>query len=226
MNAEDTPDTTHPEERTRRTRLVVASMAAAVLLAGGGAAYWASSASGDGSGPDSGHGNPPPLALDGYSGGSIAAGEPNPQGAKYKAVAKLPGGPGSAPVYRPKGEVAREAVERLAKALDVAGKVRSEGSTWKVGEVTPDSRGPILQVNKTGSGSWTFSKYGTPAVRTARCPPPPRATPARAGRAAAGRRAGPAARRTAVVRTARPGTTAAARARCRRRRRSGRCGRC
>ncbi|MEU9501772.1 hypothetical protein [Streptomyces sp. NPDC048196] len=175
MNAEDTPDTTDPKERTRRTRLVVASMAAAVLVAGGGAAYWASSASdGAGSGPGSGHGNPPPLALDGYSGGSIAAGEPNPQGAKYRAVAKLPGGPGSAPVYRPKGEVARETVERLAKALDVAGKVRSEGSTWKVGEVTPDSRGPILQVTKSGSGSWTFSKYGTPGGTNCALPASPK----------------------------------------------------
>ncbi|MFD8548901.1 hypothetical protein [Streptomyces sp. NPDC059649] len=175
MNAEDTPDTTHPKERTRRTRLVVASMAAAVLVAGGGAAYWASSASGgDGSGPGSGQGNPPPLALDGYSGGSIAAGEPNPQGAKYRAVAKLPNGPGSAPVYRPKGEISRESVERLAKALDVAGKVRSEGTTWKVGEVTPDARGPILQVNKTGSGAWTFSQYGTPGGTNCALPASPK----------------------------------------------------
>src|SRR5262245_60243159 len=103
-------------------------MAAAVLLAGGGAAYWASSASGDeDSAPGSaGRADPPPLALDGYTGGSIAAGEPNPQGAKYKAVKELPGGPSSAPVYRPQGEISRESVERLAKALDVAGKVRSE----------------------------------------------------------------------------------------------------
>ncbi|MFG2288988.1 hypothetical protein ACGFOU_23340 [Streptomyces sp. NPDC048595] len=164
MNTEDTPPTPdHPKERRRRSPLLVASMAAAVLLAGGGAAYWASSASGDeDSGPGSaGRADPPPLALDGYTGGSIAAGEPNPQGAKYKAVKELPGGPSSAPVYRPQGEISRESVERLAKALDVAGKVRSEGTTWKVGG-TRDARSPVLQVNKTGSGSWTYSQYGTP----------------------------------------------------------------
>ncbi|MEU9119206.1 hypothetical protein AB0C96_04990 [Streptomyces sp. NPDC048506] len=165
MNTEDTPQTPdRPQGRSRRSPALIASVAAAVLLAGGGAAYWASSASShEGSAAGSaGRNDPPPLALDGYTGGSIAAGEPNPQGAKYKAVVKLPDGPDSAPVYRPKGEISREAVERLAKALDVAGKVHSEGTTWKVGEVTPDSRGPILQVNKTGSGSWTFSQYGTP----------------------------------------------------------------
>ncbi|MFF4696016.1 hypothetical protein [Streptomyces chattanoogensis] len=167
MNTEDTegtPETPETAAPRRPSRLVIASMAAAVLLAGGGAAYWASSASG---GRDSGagsaaKGDPPPLALDGYTGGGIAAGEPNPQGAHYKAVVKLPGGPASAPVYRPKGEITKAAVERLAKALDVAGKVRSEGTTWKVGGLTRDARSPVLQVNKTGSGSWTYSQYGTP----------------------------------------------------------------
>lgn len=222
MNTEDSNDSPNPTERRRRTPAVVASVAAAVLLAGGGAAYWASSTSGSGAaGPAKG--DPPPLALDGYSGGSIAAGEPNPQGAKYRAVKKLPGGPAAAPVYRPKGEISRESVERLAKALDVAGKVRSEGTTWKVGGPTRDGRGPVLQVNKTGSGSWTFSQYGTRAAPTVRCPLPPRAT--RAGTAAP-RRAGPAVRRTAAAGTSRPRTTAAARARCRRRRPSRRCGRC
>ncbi|GAU69526.1 hypothetical protein SSP35_12_01740 [Streptomyces sp. NBRC 110611] len=167
MNTEDTPRIPdHPKERGRRSPVLVASVAAAVLLAGGGAAYWASSASGRddaGAGTGSaGRADPPPLALDGYTGGSIAVGEPNPQGAKYRAVAELPDGPDSAPVYRPEGEISRASVERLAKALDVAGKVRSEGTTWKVGEVTPDARGPFLQVSKAGSGSWTFSQYGTP----------------------------------------------------------------
>lgn len=177
MNTEDTPQTPdHPKERRRRSPLLVASMAAAVLLVGGGAAYWASSASGDeGSGADSAaKGDPPPLALDGYTGGSIAAGEPNPQGAKYKAVKELPDGPSAAPVYRPEGEISRESVERLAKALDVAGKVRSEGTTWKVGGLTRDARSPVLQVTKTGSGSWTYSQYGTPGGTNCALPASPK----------------------------------------------------
>ncbi|MEV7471602.1 hypothetical protein AB0O20_34670 [Streptomyces kronopolitis] len=172
MNTEDSNDSPNPAERGRRTPVVVASVAAAVLLAGGGAAYWASSASDDGGG--SAKGDPPPLALDGYSGGSIAAGEPNPQGAKYRAVKELPGGPDAAPVYRPKGEISRESVERLAKALDVDGKVRSEGTAWKVGGPTRDGRGPVLQVNKTGSGSWTFSQYGTPGGTNCALPASPK----------------------------------------------------
>lgn len=178
MNTEDTPDTPdHPKERRRRSPVLIASMAAAVLLAGGGAAYWASSASSnEGSGAGSASkSNPPPLALDGYTGGgSIAAGEPNPQGAKYKAVKELPDGPSSAPVYRPKGEISRESVERLAKALDVAGKVRSEGTTWKVGGLERDARSPVLQVNKTGSGSWTYSQYGTPGGTNCALPASPK----------------------------------------------------
>ncbi|MER6845700.1 hypothetical protein [Streptomyces platensis] len=175
MNTEDSTDT-NPKERKRRTPLVAASMAAAVLLAGGGAAYWASSASSsESSGAGSAaKGDPPPLALDGYTGGgSIAAGEPNPQHAKYRAVKKLPGGPASAPVYRPKGEISRQSVERLAKALDVAGKVRSEGTSWKVGGA-PDSRGPLLQVSKTGSGAWTYSQYGTPGGTNCALPSSPK----------------------------------------------------
>ncbi|MGW8553232.1 hypothetical protein [Streptomyces tubercidicus] len=175
MNTEDSTDTPNPTERRRRTRLVVASMAAAVLLAGGGAAYWASSAADNGGSGAGSAGDPPPLALDGYTGGSgsIAAGEPNPQGAKYRAVEKLPGGPSSAPVYRPKGEISRESVERLAKALDVAGKVRSEGNSWQAGG-TPDSRGPVLQVSKTGSGAWTYSQYGTPGGTNCALPASPK----------------------------------------------------
>ncbi|MFH8572247.1 hypothetical protein [Streptomyces sp. NPDC017993] len=176
MNTEDTPETTTSTERRRRTPLVVASMAAAVLLAGGGAAYWASSAS---SGGDSAAGagakkDPPPLALDGYGGGGIAAGEPNPQGANYRAVEKLPDGPDSAPVYRPQGQISKAAVERLAKALDVAGKARSEGNTWKVGGLTRDARSPVLQVNKTGSGSWTYTQYGTPGGTNCALPANPK----------------------------------------------------
>ncbi|MEV0369402.1 hypothetical protein AB0I10_06215 [Streptomyces sp. NPDC050636] len=183
MNTEDTPDTpdtpadASPTERRRRTPVVVASMAAAVLLAGGGAAYWASSASssGDSEANAAAQGDPPPLALDGYTGGGIAAGEPNPQGAEYRAVKNLPGGPSSAAVYRPKGQIGQAAVERLAKALDMAGKVRSEGNTWKVGGVTQDARHPVLQVNKTGSGSWTYSQYGTPGGTNCALPASPEA---------------------------------------------------
>ncbi|WP_432003985.1 hypothetical protein [Streptomyces sioyaensis] len=186
MNTEDSNESPNPTERRRRTPAVVASVAAAVLLAGGGAAYWASSTSGDGAaGPAKG--DPPPLALDGYSGGSIAAGEPNPQGAKYRAVKKLPGGPAAAPVYRPKGEISRESVERLAKALDVAGKVRSEGTTWKVGGPTRDGRGPVLQVTKTGSGSWTFSQYGTPGGTNCALPASPKGDKGGDGAAASSR---------------------------------------
>ncbi|MFE1769083.1 hypothetical protein ACWDBF_30605 [Streptomyces angustmyceticus] len=173
MNTEDTTDTPNPKERGRRTPVVVASMAAAVLLAGGGAAYWVSAASGDGGSPAKG--GPPPLALDGYTGGgSIAAGEPNPQGAKYRAVKKLPGGPASAPVYRPKGQIGQETVERLAKALDVSGKVRSEGTSWKVGGQTRDARGPVLEVKKSGSGAWTYSQYGTPGGTNCALPASPK----------------------------------------------------
>ncbi|WP_328687415.1 hypothetical protein OG879_10415 [Streptomyces caniferus] len=173
MNTEDTTDTSNPKERRRRTPMVVASMAAAVLLAGGGAAYWVSSASSDAG--SAAKGDPPPLALDGYTGGgSIAAGEPNPQGAKYRAVKKLPGGPASAPVYRPKGQIGPESVERLAKALDVAGKVRSEGTSWKVGGQTRDARSPVLQVSKSGSGAWTYSQYGTPGGTNCALPASPK----------------------------------------------------
>ncbi|MFJ6751968.1 hypothetical protein ACIQNI_27840 [Streptomyces sp. NPDC091266] len=177
MNTEDTTDNPNPTERRRRTPLVVASMAAAVLLAGGGAAYWASSASSSEDAPagSAAKGDPPPLALDGYTGGGIAAGEPNPQGASYRAVEKLPQGPDSAPVYRPKGQIGQDAVIRLAKALDVAGKVRSEGNTWKVGGLTRDARSPVLQVNKSGSGSWTYSQYGTPGGTNCALPASPKA---------------------------------------------------
>ncbi|MFG2098247.1 hypothetical protein [Streptomyces sp. NPDC048612] len=181
MNTEDSTDTPNPKERRRRTPLVVASMAAAVLLAGGGAAYWASSASSDESSGAGAAGDPPPLALDGYTGGgSIAAGEPNPQGAKYRAVQKLPGGPESAPVYRPKGEISRQSVERLAEALDLSGKVHSEGTSWKVGG-TKDARGPVLQVSKTGSGAWTYSQYGTPGGTNCALPASPKGDKGQSG---------------------------------------------
>ncbi|WP_030616563.1 hypothetical protein [Streptomyces sclerotialus] len=175
MSTEDTPpatgsgknptDTPTTPGRRGRSPLVVASMAAAVLLAGGGAAYWASGASGQGGDGSAGPAaDPPPLALEGYgqSREGIAPGEPNPQGAGYRPAGDLPDGPADAPVYRPQGPVGKDAVARLAKALDVSGAIRSEGGTWKVGGQEKDSRGPVLQVAKAGTGSWTFAQYGTP----------------------------------------------------------------
>jgi hypothetical protein len=172
------PDTSLPTVRRRRTPLVVTSVAAAVLLTGGGAAYWAASSGGaaaSGTGAPA-QGDPPPLALDGAAGGgSIAAGEPDPRGARYRAVVKLPGGPAAAPVYRPQGQIGQDAVERLAKALDMAGKVRSEGTVWRVGGPTQDGHGPVLQVNRTGSGAWTYTRYGTPGGTNCPLPASPKA---------------------------------------------------
>ncbi|MEV6486896.1 hypothetical protein [Streptomyces sp. NPDC051576] len=156
-----------PGKRPARPRspLVIASVAAAVLLVGGGGAYLASSASGGseggtGSAGSGGTGTPPVLALDGYSSGGtsgIASGEPNPYGETYRAVGSLPGGPGSAAVYMPQGDVAKDDVVRLAKALGVAGTPVVEGQYWKVGG--QDGSGPSLQVNKAAPGMWTFSRY-------------------------------------------------------------------
>ena len=160
---------TDDDRRPARSRspLVIASVAAAVLLVGGGGAYLASSSAGSGgSGEGTGSaasgadGTPPPLALDGYSSGGtsgIASGEPNPYGQTYKAVGSLPGGPGSAAVYSPEGEVGKDDVARLAKALGVTGRPVAEGQYWKVGG--QDGSGPSLQVNKAAPGMWTFNRY-------------------------------------------------------------------
>ncbi|WP_328683826.1 hypothetical protein [Streptomyces sp. NBC_00343] len=160
---------TDDDRRPARSRspLVIASVAAAVLLVGGGGAYLASSSSGSGgSGEGTGSaasgadGTPPPLALDGYSSGGtrgIASGEPNPYGETYRAVGSLPDGPDSAAVYSPRGEVGKDAVSRLAKALGVVGTPVAEGQLWKVGG--QDGTGPSLQVNKAAPGMWTFSRY-------------------------------------------------------------------
>ncbi|MFJ5305867.1 hypothetical protein [Streptomyces sp. NPDC088350] len=163
------PDTddTHPARSRSRSPLVIASVAAAVLLVGGGGAYLASSSSvsgssgdGTGSAASGADGTPPPLALDGYASGGtsgIASGEPNPYGETYKAAGKLPGGPESAAVYSPRGDVAKDDVVRLAKALGVSGTPVAEGQYWKVGG--QDGSGPSLQVNKAAPGMWTFSRY-------------------------------------------------------------------
>ncbi|MGW1171588.1 hypothetical protein [Streptomyces sp. NPDC002550] len=163
--AEGADDTEGGQAARRRSRLVVVSVAAAVLLVGGGGAYLAASSGTGGrtGGPgaaDSGA-TPPPLALDGWTGtGGIAPGEPDPYGATYVAHGELPAGPGSAPVYVPKGEVGKDAVARLAKALGIDGTPVAEGRIWRVDGVGgKDGSGPSLTVNRDAPGSWTFSRY-------------------------------------------------------------------
>ncbi|MER5180917.1 hypothetical protein ABT009_21500 [Streptomyces sp. NPDC002896] len=160
------PDNDAAVPRRRRTPLAVASVAAAVLLAGGGGAYFAATASGGGGGRESGapSGNgstPPPLVLDGYTespGEGIATGEPDPNGATYRAAGKLPEGPDSAAVYRARGEVSASEVTRLAKALGVEGTPKVSAGAWTVGPAK-DGSGPSLQVTKQAPGTWTFSRY-------------------------------------------------------------------
>ncbi|MGI5198740.1 hypothetical protein ACQEVY_34790 [Streptomyces sp. CA-288835] len=161
-------ETGHP--RRRRSMAVAASVVAAVLLVGGGGAYFATTAS-DGGGADDrggagapgGQAEPPPLALDGYTGSGsgepngVAPGEPDPNGTKYRLAGKAPDGPDSAPVYRTKGEVTAAEVTDLAKALDVPGKPVAEGEAWKVGAAEVGT-GPSLQVNKKAPGNWTYSE--------------------------------------------------------------------
>ncbi|MEU5953422.1 hypothetical protein [Streptomyces sp. NPDC047525] len=162
------------EQHRRRSRLAVASVAATVLLVGGGGAYFAATASGgsggngNGSSPVGDGGTPPPLALDGHTDGDrqeggnegIAPGEPDPNGATYRAEGKLPGGPESAPVYQARGTVGQDQVIDLAKALGVTGKPTSQGGAWKIGP-TKDGSGPSLEVTKQAPGTWTFSRYAT-----------------------------------------------------------------
>ncbi|MFF8234975.1 hypothetical protein, partial [Streptomyces caelestis] len=151
-----------------RTPAIIASVAAAVLLIGGGGAWLAANASGGSgggatSGAPGGGGTPPPLALDGYSestsggGNGIAPGEPNPYGTTYRVDGPLPDGPGEAPVYRARGEVTKEDVARLAKALGVEGTPVAQGEAWKIGG--QDGSGPSLQVNRQAPGTWSFSRY-------------------------------------------------------------------
>ncbi|MFE9805694.1 hypothetical protein [Streptomyces sp. NPDC005548] len=176
-----------PAVPRRRHTPVIVAVAAAVLLVGGGGAYVATSAAGGSgsSGAPGGNGTPPPLTLDGYSetatstgptGGSngIAPGEPDPYGTTYRAEGKLPAGPGSAPVRWAEGSVTRVEVERLAKALDLAGTPRLVGDAWTVGAVKDGSE-PNLRVNADAPGTWTFS-YAVPG--TDNCP---RGKPCRPG---------------------------------------------
>ncbi|MDH6519609.1 hypothetical protein M2163_003406 [Streptomyces sp. SAI-135] len=149
-----------------RSPVVIAAVAAAVLVVGGGGAYLATStAGGSGGGTTSGtsgDGTPPPLALDGYgvsggSGNGIAPGEPNPYGATYRVDGSLPDGPGSAPVYRVRGQVTEDEVTRLAQALGVEGTPVAQGQVWRIG--AKDGSGPSLQVNRQAPGAWTFQRY-------------------------------------------------------------------
>ncbi|MGW0871560.1 hypothetical protein ACWD3Z_13855 [Streptomyces sp. NPDC002740] len=166
--AEDAP----PAHPRRRSPVLIASVAAAVLLVGGGGAYLTSSAvggsgGGAGSGSPSGGGTPAALPLDDYAGGTgtpeggtsgIAPGEPNPYGVTYTADGALPDGPGSAPVYWAKGEVTKDEVARLAKALGAEGTPVVDGEAWKVGAGN-DGSGPVLRVNRQAPGMWTFTRY-------------------------------------------------------------------
>ncbi|MFE9094421.1 hypothetical protein [Streptomyces sp. NPDC007264] len=147
----------------RRSPLVVTSVAAAVLLVAGGGAYLAATASGGTGGYSTpgGDGTPPALALDGRGAGGgagIAVGEPNPYGTTYRVTGALPDGPASAPVYRATGEVTRDEVARLARALDVSGTPKPAGGAWTVG-ATEDGSEPVLRVNRQAPGTWTFSRY-------------------------------------------------------------------
>ncbi|MFI8092851.1 hypothetical protein ACIF9R_31770 [Streptomyces sp. NPDC086080] len=165
----------------RRSPVLIATVAAAVLLVGGGGAYLATGAAG-GSG-DSGGGTtpgvngdatPPPLSLDGDSEdpeNGIAPGEPNPYGVTYRADGTLPGGPGSAPVYRARGEVSEQQVLTLAKALGLDGKPVAEGGTWRIGG--QDGSGPALRVDRKAPGSWTYHRNtpGTDNCKGATCKP-------------------------------------------------------
>ncbi|WP_217165695.1 hypothetical protein [Streptomyces sp. AC512_CC834] len=166
--AADEAGTGRPARRRPRAA-AIASVAAAVLLVGTGGAYLATSAS-DGD-PDggtasgaSGDDTPPPLALDDHQtssqGGTngIAPGEPNPYGVVYRADGPLPEGPGSAPVYRAKGEVTEAEVARLAEALGLEGAPRVQGEAWKVGNAK-DGFGPLLTVDQQAPGTWTFHRY-------------------------------------------------------------------
>ncbi|GHE89472.1 membrane protein [Streptomyces longispororuber] len=178
MDTEQTRD-----GRRRRSSLVVTSVAAAVLLAGGGTYLLTASSDDDGGGASAGGGGtPPPLALDGYADGKgghadsgpdrtngtgggasegtegIAPGEPDPTGATYRAVGELPKGPDSAAVYAPHGEVTRDRVTRLAKALGLSGTPVARGDAWRLGPAN-DGSGPSLQVTRKAPGTWTFSRH-------------------------------------------------------------------
>ncbi|MEU7468271.1 hypothetical protein AB0A94_06875 [Streptomyces sp. NPDC044984] len=177
-SGEEHPD--GPAAGRRRSPALIASVAAAVLLVGGGGAYLAagvSGGSGDGAAPGvNGDATPPPLALDGPSedaANGIAPGEPNPYGAVYRADGPLPDGPGSAPVYRVRGQITQGQVVTLAKALGLDGKPVAEGGDWRIGG--QDGSGPTLRVDRDAPGAWTFSRHapGTDNCKGNVCKAPP-----------------------------------------------------
>ncbi|MFJ2716143.1 hypothetical protein [Streptomyces sp. NPDC087437] len=173
-----------------RSPVVIASVAAAVLLVGGGGVVLTADPGGrtDGAAVPGGHRTPRPLVLDGYSapgagagdGGTngIAPGEPNPYGTTYRVTGPLPDGPGSASVYRARGEVTRDEVAKLAEALGVDGTPVADAQAWRVGS-GKDGSGPVLRVERTAPGSWTFSRYapGTDDCKGALCGHDPAAPP-------------------------------------------------
>lgn len=171
---EDTAEPAAPRPR-RRSPLTVAGVAAAVLVAGGGGAYWATAATGGAPAGASRH-DPAPLVLtggrggpgeadDGGTGSGVTGSPPAPDG-RYTAVAPLPPGPGSAPLYLPGGQVPKDAVAKLAASLGVPGAVTLDHGLWKAGD-TADG-GPSLQVDRDAPGTWSYARYG----RTAHCEPP------------------------------------------------------
>jgi hypothetical protein len=145
--------------RIRRPRLTVAVVALAVLLAGGGGAYWAE-ATGGGSA-----GGPPPLRLDGPN--AVAAvsgtGGTGTDGAAYQLTGTLPKGPDAAAVYAPAGGPTETQAQQLAELLGVTGPVRSDPGSWWFGP-SGDGTGPAVLVSRTAPGTWTYSRYGSPAA--------------------------------------------------------------
>lgn len=171
---EDTAEPTAPHPR-RRSPLAVAGVAAAVLVAGGGGAYVTTAVTGGAPAGASRH-DPAPLVLTGGRGGpgeadddgtgsGVTGSPPAPDG-RYTAVEPLPHGPGSAPVYLPRGQVTKDAVEKLAASLGVPGAVTLDHGLWKVRGAADG--GPSLQVDRDAPGTWSYARYG----RTAHCEPP------------------------------------------------------
>ncbi|MEV8586359.1 hypothetical protein [Streptomyces sp. NPDC051180] len=190
------------ENVRRRRNVLAASVAAGVLIAGGGGVYLAVAATADGvASPDAVAGRsgeagapPPPLRLDGESGGTgggagIAPGEPDPHGGPngtvYTAKGPLPQGPSSAAVHRPEGLVTSAEVTRLAEALGISGRPSLEGQVWTI-RPEKDASGPRLDVARKAPGNWTYSWYdggpvGDSCLKGKACPPPGEAKPSRGG---------------------------------------------
>ncbi|MBY8876507.1 hypothetical protein [Actinacidiphila acidipaludis] len=158
----------HPQDRpAHRSRLTVAAVAAAVLLAGGGGAYWAAASGGGGDDAKASQSAPQPLRFDGpgvsasVSGDSASGTSPADSGDTYQLTGTLPGGPSSAPVWKPSGGIDQAAVQHLATVLGVSGPVTTVGGTWRVGG-TVDGGGPSLMVGKDAPGSWVYTRFGAP----------------------------------------------------------------